>query len=322
MKNLLQFKFDFLYKISIKQQKKRMKPATFTTKIDVNLAPKLKSDLEDQGFILTNPPYTIFAAKKKGITCVLYQSGSLVVQGKNKAEFIEFYLEPEILKSFNFTHPEAFVSMTSRIGIDESGKGDFFGPLCVGGLYADEKGIKKLISLNIRDSKKITDKSILDIAAILKANYKIAVIRIFPEKYNELYLKFKNLNHLLAWAHSSVISQLVEKTSCKNVIIDQFANKSVVESAVRRKNLKINLEQRTKAEEDPIVAGASIIARAAFLKGLEELSAEYNQKLPKGASSFVIDIGRKFVEKHGPEALEKVAKIHFKTKDAILNNNH
>ncbi|NGX34989.1 MAG: Ribonuclease HIII [Candidatus Anoxychlamydiales bacterium] len=298
-----------------------MKRATFTTKIDINLAPKLKNDLVEKGFSLTNPAYTIFSAKKKGITLVLYKSGSLVVQGKEKDEFIEFYLEPEILKTFSYTNPEAFVSMTSRIGVDEAGKGDFFGPLSVAGLYADEKGIKKLISLNIRDSKKISDKSILDIADMLKANFQIATVRIFPEKYNDLYLKFKNLNHLLAWAHTSVISQLVEKTSCKNVIIDQFANKSVVESAVRRKSLSINLEQRTKAEEDPIVAGASIIARAAFLKGLEELSAEYNQKLPKGASSFVIDIGRKFVETHGPEALEKVAKIHFKTKDVILNGD-
>ncbi|HEU63927.1 MAG: Ribonuclease HIII [Candidatus Anoxychlamydiales bacterium] len=298
-----------------------MKPATFTTKIDVNLGPKLKNDLEEKGFSLTNPPYTIFSAKKKGVTLVLYKSGSLVVQGKEKDEFIEFYLEPEILKTFSYTNPEAFISMTSRIGVDESGKGDFFGPLCVAGLYADEKGIKELISLNIRDSKKISDKSILDLANILKAKFKIAVVRIFPEKYNDLYLKFKNLNHLLAWAHTSVISELVEKTSCKNVIIDQFANKSVVESAVRRKSLAIHLEQKTGAEEDPIVAGASIIARAAFLKGLEELSSEYDQKLPKGASSFVIDIGRKIVEKHGPEALEKVAKLHFKTKEAILNGD-
>jgi len=298
-----------------------MKPATFTTKIDVNLAPKLKNDLEEKGFSITIPPYSIFSAKKKGITLVLYKSGSLVVQGKEKDEFIEFYLEPEILKTFSYTNPEAFISMTSRIGVDESGKGDFFGPLCIAGLYADEKGIKELISLNIRDSKKISDKSILDLANILKAKFKIAVVRIFPQKYNELYLKFKNLNQLLAWGHTTVISELVEKTSCKNVIIDQFANKSVVASAVKRKDLSIHLEQRTKAEEDPVVAAASIIARAAFLKGLEELSSEYEQKLPKGASSFVIDIGRKIVEKHGPEALEKVAKLHFKTKEAILNGN-
>jgi len=298
----------------------KSKIATFSTKIDINLASKLQKDLEEQGFAITTLPYTIFSAKKKGITCVLYQSGSLIVQGKNKDDFIEFYLEPKILKSFKYTHPEALISMISRIGIDEAGKGDFFGPLCVGGLYADEKDIKKLISLNVRDSKKISDKSILDLAEILKANFKISVLRIFPEKYNELYIKFRNLNHLLAWAHSTVISQLVEKTSCKNVIIDQFANKNVVAEAIKRKKLDIHLEQKTKAEEDPVVAAASILARAGFLKGLEELSSQYNEKFPKGASFLVIDFGKKFVEKHGSEALEKVAKIHFKTKEDIINN--
>ncbi len=300
----------------------KSKTATFTAKVDINLADKLKKDLEDQGFEIKNLPYAIFSAQKKGITCVLYESGSLVVQGKEKDDFIEFYLEPEILKSFKYTHPEALISMISRIGVDEAGKGDFFGPLCIGGLYADEQGIKKLISLNIRDSKKVSDKSILDLAEILKQNFQISVIRIFPQKYNNLYLKFKNLNYLLAWAHSTVIAQLVEKTSCKEVIIDQFANKSVVESAIKMKKLDIHLQQRTKAEEDPVVAGASILARAGFLKGLEELSSQYNEKFPKGASSLVIDIGKKFVEKHGSEALEKVAKVHFKTKEDILNNQN
>jgi len=298
----------------------KSKPATFSTKIDINLAPKLKKDLEDQGFLITCPAYTIFNAKKKGVTCILYKSGSLVVQGKDKHDFIEFYLEPEILKSFKYSHPEAHISMVPRIGVDEAGKGDFFGPLCIAALYADEQGIKKLISLNIRDSKKIADKTILDMANMLKSDFQIATIRIFPEKYNDLYLKFKNLNHLLAWGHATVISQLVEKTSCKDVIIDQFANKVVVESAIRRKSLDINLEQKTHAEEDPVVAAASILARASFLKGLEELSAKYNHKLPKGASSLVIDSGKKFVELHGDEKLEKVAKIHFKTKEEIISD--
>jgi len=295
------------------------KPATFSTKIDINLAPKIIKDLKDQGFSITSSAYTIFVAKKNGITCVMYKSGSLIVQGRKKDEFIEFYLEPNILKKFEYTHPDSLVSMTARIGVDEAGKGDFFGPLCIAGIYADEKCIKKLIANNIRDSKKISDKSIVDFANVIKQNCEIAIIRIFPEKYNNLYLKFKNLNSLLAWGHSSVISQLVAKTKCKEVIIDQFANKSVVENAIRKKNLEINLTQKTGAEEDPVVAAASILARASFLKGLEELSDQYNHKFLKGASSLVIESGRKFVEKYGADALEKVAKVHFKTKNQIVD---
>ena len=297
----------------------KIKPSCFTTKIDLKLSKKLKVDLETQGFTFTKPAYTIFSAKKKGVTLALYESGSLVVQGKAKDEFIEFYLEPEILKSFKYTHPEAHISMNSRIGVDEAGKGDFFGPLCIAALYADEEGIKKLISMNVRDSKKFTDKSVLKLAAFLKSNFKISVVRLFPQKYNELYIKFQNLNHLLAWGHSTVIENLVQRTNCQDVIIDQFANEAVVEKAVKRKKLKINLVQRTHAEEDPVVAGASILARAAFLKGLDELSDEHKIKLPKGASSIVVNMGREFVKRNGPEALEKVAKIHFKTKQDILN---
>ncbi len=299
----------------------KKKPNTFTTKIDLKLKDQLKNDLENQGFTFKTLPYAIFAANKKGVTCVLYESGSLVVQGKEKDGFIEFYLEPEILKSFKYSHPEAHIPMHSRIGVDEAGKGDFFGPLCIAGLYADKQGIKQLISMGVKDSKIFSDKKILELANGIKTSFANSIIRIFPEKYNDLYLKFKNLNYLLGWAHSTVIAQLAVKTACKDVIIDQFANKFVVDNAVKRKKIDVNLEQRTKAEEDPVVAAASILARAAFLKGLDELSAQFEVKFPKGASRFVIDMGKKFVTKYGPEHLEKVAKIHFKTKQDILNSN-
>ncbi|NGX56204.1 MAG: Ribonuclease HIII [Candidatus Anoxychlamydiales bacterium] len=297
------------------------KPNTFTCKLDLNLKDQLLKDLKEFGFSFTKPNYTIFKANKKNVVVVLYESGSLVVQGKEKDEFIEFYLEPNILKSFKFSHPHAHVSMVSRIGVDEAGKGDFFGPLCIAGVHADEDSIKKLIQANIRDSKKISDKEILKLAGIISKLCDHEIIRLFPEKYNELYLKFKNLNSLLAWGHVTVIDNLHKKTNCKNVIIDQFANKSVVENLVKRKKLDIDLEQRTKAEEDPVVAAASILARASFVKGIDELSKKYEIKLPKGASRTVIDFGKKFVAKYGPDYLEKVAKIHFKTKDNILNDD-
>ncbi len=300
----------------------KKKPACFSTTIDLNLKEKLRRDLEDQGFKISIPPYTIFSAQKKGITCALYESGKLVVQGKEKDEFIEFYLEPEILKEFKYTNPEAHVPMHARIGVDEAGKGDFFGPLCIAGLYADEKKIKELISMGVKDSKKMSDKSILEFAKELKKNFVHEIVRIFPEKYNELYLKFKNLNYLLGWGHATVIANLHKKTSCKDVLIDQFADKSVVETAVKRKEIEVNLVQRHKGEEDVVVAGASILARASFLSGLEQLSQDYNHQFPKGASKIVIKEGQKFVAVHGAELLEKVAKIHFKTKDEILNSNN
>jgi len=293
--------------------------SSFVTKIDVALADKIKNDLLDQGFELSTPQYTIFAAKKKGVSCTLYSSGKLMVQGKDKKDFISFYLEPEILKDLSFSHPETMVDGTARIGIDEAGKGDFFGPLCIAGVYADEEGIKKLLDLGVRDSKKMNDKVITALASQIKSLFPHSIVRLFPEKYNELYGKFKNLNTMLAWGHSTAIEELVEKTGCRNAIIDQFAGEHVVENALKRKNLDITLTQRHYGEEDPVVAAASLLARSAFVEGIDSVGKMLDIHLPKGASAQVIQAGKKVLQMHGRPGLEKSGKMHFKTLEAILH---
>lgn len=288
----------------------------FVTTINTNLAKKLKTDLTAQGFELTTPQYTLFAAKKKDISCTLYESGKLVVQGKGMTEFIEFYLEPEILQEFSYTNPE--VDESDRIGIDESGKGDFFGPLCIAGVYAPGKDVLILKKLGVQDSKKITDASIEKISKQICANFAHHIVKINPLKYNELHAKFGNLNHLLAWGHATTIENLVQRTDCHNVIIDQFAAEGVVVNALKRKHLDLNLTQRHRAEEDLVVAAASILARAAFLNGLQRLSDELGISLPKGASTATIQAGRKLVRKYGNEILQRAAKVHFKTTKEVL----
>ncbi len=297
-----------------------MHATTFTAKVDIHLAEKLLADLPQQGFELTKPPYTVFAAKKKGVSCTLYESGNLVVQGKDMQEFIEFYLEPEILQAFHFSHPEAHLNLTPHIGMDEAGKGDFFGPLCVGAVYADSEGIKKLHEMGVKDSKRFSDASILKLARKIRAAYPYVVIRLFPQKYNEIYGRFKNLNRLLGWAHAAALGDLTKKTACKKAILDQFAEKHVVETALKQKQIDVELEQRVRGEEDLVVAAASILARCGFLEGLETLSQEYGLIIPKGAGPIVIDAGLKLVEKYGREVLEKVAKTHFKTQQEILSH--
>lgn len=296
-----------------------MQSPTFTVKVDLSLAEKLLSDLPQQGFEITKPPYTVFSAKKKGVSCTLYESGNLVVQGKEKQEFIEFYLEPEILKSFQFSHAEALLDLTPHIGLDEAGKGDFFGPLCIGSVFAGGEEIQKLHQMGVKDSKRFSDESILKLARKIRAAYPYIVIRLFPQKYNELYGRFKNLNRLLGWAHAAALGDLSSKTGCKKAILDQFAEKHVVESALKQKRIEVDLEQRVRGEEDLVVAAASILARAGFLEGLEKLSEEYGMILPKGAGPAVIDAGVKLVEKFGVEILDKVAKTHFKTKAEVLS---
>lgn len=288
----------------------------FVKKIDVALADKLRADLIDQGFEISTPPHTIFSGKTRGVSCTLYTSGKLLVQGKDMQDFIAFYLEPEILKDLSFSYPNTVVDATPRIGIDEAGKGDYFGPLCIAGVYASEEGMKKLSDLKVRDSKRMGDPAIAAMAAEIKSYLPHAIVKLFPHKYNELYGKFKNLNRLLAWGHATAIEELVQNTGCRKVIIDQFASEEVVERALKT---PVDLTQRHYGEEDPVVAAASILARAAFVEGLEALARMVELKLPKGANSQVIDAAKQVLAKHGKEMLAKVAKLHFKTTQQITH---
>jgi ribonuclease HIII len=290
----------------------------FVATIDLQLSEKLRKDLMEQGFEFSQPPYSIFSAKKKGISCTLYSSGKLTVQGKEMSSFMEFYLEPEILKATPFTYQDIDIDCSGRIGIDESGKGDFFGPLCIAGVFAEGDAVKQLKSLGVRDSKALNDVAIIKIAQKIRANYTHHIVKINPARYNELYQQFRNLNRLLAWGHATTIEKLVIDTGCPKVIIDQFAAEEVVLTALKRKALNIELTQRHRAEEDLIVAAASILAREAFLLGLAALEREFDMELPKGASAGTIRAGKAFVSKFGKDALSRVGKLHFKTLDAIL----
>jgi len=289
----------------------------FVTTITKEQAEALKKLLIQQGFELTQPPYTLYSGKKTAVSCSVYTSLKLTVQGKGKREFIEFHLEPEILKATPFTHPTSTCDQTARIGIDEAGKGDFFGPLCVAGVYAEGPHIANLISMGVRDSKSISDKEIHILAAKIKKECPSHVITLNPSTYNELYTKFRNVNSLLAWGHATAIETLFKAFPCKKAIIDQFGHESLVRNAVLRKQIDIELIQRHKAEEDVVVAAASILARAAFLTGLEKLSIEVDMPLPKGATS-VIKTGKILVQKWGKDILSKVSKSHFRTTEQVL----
>lgn len=303
-------------------------PATYVTTLDLAKAKSLRAGLVARGFELTQPEHTLFAGKKEGVTCVLYASGKLVVQGKKRGEFIEFFLEPEILQTFgtpsrtgSLLSPSSSILLdtSGRIGIDESGKGDLYGPLCIAGVYAEGAAIDELKRIGVVDSKKLTDARATLLAKKIRACCPYHIVRISPMKYNELYVLFKNLNRLLAWGHATAIEQLARETGCHQVIIDQFAAEHVVETALARKGLDVHLTQRHRAEEDVVVAAASILARHAFLEGLAMLSNDMQIPLPKGCNQGVVSVGRQLVARYGREILHKVAKMHFKTILEILN---
>ncbi len=205
-----------------------------------------------------------------------------------------------------------------RIGIDESGKGDYFGPLVIAAVFVDATTQGELALMQVRDSKKISDGRILEMAPDIKMICPHSIIAIGPRKYNELYAKIRNLNRLLAWGHAKALENILERVSCARAISDQFGDERLILNALQEKGRKIILEQRTKAESDLAVAAASILARAEFLTRLSRLSQEVGTTLPKGASPAVELAARMVIKKHGRERLESVAKLHFKTTQAVL----
>ncbi|MDE2728661.1 MAG: ribonuclease HIII [Gemmatimonadota bacterium] len=211
-----------------------------------------------------------------------------------------------------------------HIGTDESGKGDYFGPLVVGGVLVETGTRKQLVTLGIRDSKKLGDARCRELAAEIRricvGKYREVIIP--PERYNTLYEEFRregrNLNHLLAWGHARTIESLLEGTPCKLAVTDQFGNESYIRSRLMKKGREIELIQEHRGERYLAVAAASILARDRFLEYLERLSGEASLTLPKGAGAPVVAAGRKYVERHGADKLPSVAKMHYKTTAQVV----
>lgn len=298
--------------------------STYTCKLDSAQAATLRVYLRDHDFVFREVPHAEYAAAGPNVNAVFYTSGKLVVQGKGTSEFVEFVLEPLILKEAKMGYEEVLdpTLLSPRIGVDESGKGDFFGPLCIAGVYVNEKVIAAWKEAGVRDSKAIgSDKKIAELAELIRKtpNCVWTTIPIGNEAYNRLMAKFKSVNRLLAWGHARAIENLMEKRHLMNplperAISDQFAaDKATVAKALMALGREIELVQRHKAESDLAVAAASILARDEFVQRLRRLGQEYNVAFPKGAGVNVDAIAKTFVETRGAGELSKVAKIHFRT---------
>lgn len=205
------------------------------------------------------------------------------------------------------------------IGVDESGKGDFFGPLVVAAFWAPESALGAIKALGVKDGKGIADKRLLVIDEQLRQAYPYALEVILPEQYNETYETIRNLNRLLAAAHARVIDRLLHEHDADLVIIDQFGKADLVVDALAMHEHDVVLEQRFRGEEIPQVAAASIIARAEFIRRLQALSEEFATPLPKGAAPIVDKAGVELVRKHGRGVLTKAAKVHFKNFQRVVN---
>jgi ribonuclease HIII len=281
---------------------------------------QLRTLLEELGFEFAPKQWTIFFAQKNKLSVAVYEKGpKVLVQGKGAEEFVQFELEPKILGEAKLGYeevhsPEMF---EPHFGVDESGKGDFFGPLVIAGAYVDPGIARKLLDSGVVDSKRISSDARIRALADTIRNSSLGLVEtvlIGPTKYNELYEKFGNLNKLLGWGHARVIENLLaKKPDCPRALSDQFADARVVEQSLLRHGRRIQIEQRPKAESDIAVAAASILAREAFINWLERKGTEIGLRLDRGVSKAVKESAKKLVEMNGPGALRSVAKVHFRT---------
>ena len=305
-----------------------MKQNSFTIKLTGEQQEKLAALLRAPHYTLVEVPYTQIAADTGTCRVNLYTSGKCLVQGKGAEEWITFTLEPEVLGEarigYDAVHdPE---SVEPHMGIDESGKGDFFGPLVIASVYTDAKSVEFLKELGARDSKKISsDRVALQMASDIrkKLEGKYAIVAIGPEAYNRMYAKISNVNRLLAWGHARAIENLLEKVpDCPRALSDKFGPTTRIERALMEKGKKIKMDQRTKAESDPAVAAASILARAGFLMALRKMEKDFGiETVPKGCSAKVKQIAAELVANKGPGILLKTCKCHFKTTEEVLGMN-
>jgi len=293
---------------------------SYTHPLTKEQATKLRALLEELGFEFSPKQWTIFFAQKNKLSVAVYEKGpKVLVQGRGVEEFVQFELEPKILGEAKLGYeevhsPEMF---QPHFGVDESGKGDFFGPLVIAGVYVDPGIARKFLDAGVVDSKRIgSDARIRALADMIRESSLglVETVLIGPAKYNELYEKFGNLNRLLGWGHARVIENLLaRKPGCPRSLSDQFADAGVIRASLLKHGRKIAIEQRPRAESDIAVAAASIVAREAFINWLDRKSKELGLRLQRGVSPGVKESARKLVKMNGPGAWREMAKVHFPT---------
>ncbi len=298
----------------------------FVVKIDDLQREKLRAVLEAKSWDFAEAPYAYWKVSGPKISLVAYTSGKLTIQGANAAEFVEFTLEPEILQGLLPAGPAAALAeldKTPHGGIDESGKGDVFGPLCVACVFSEGRVAEELAAIGVCDSKMISgDRKIYSLEKQIRGicGDRCSVLILRNPTYNRLYRQIGNLNRLLAWGHARVMENILEKhPECPRMLSDQFAGENVMRRALLAKGRLIRFEQHPRAESDVAVAAASILARAAFIREMDALGKELGISLMRGAGPQVAETAKVLAVRGGAELLERCAKMHFRTCENALH---
>jgi ribonuclease HIII len=259
--------------------------------------------------------YVEYAFKSKhGAVATLYSSGKLVIQGKENLNSVISHLKSSKGESD---------TIQPHVGVDEVGKGDYFGPMVVVACYVNNEFADKISQLGFADSKRFTDKKIIELYTYVKEYPYYYSSILMPSEYNDIVNEVGNVSIVLAREHSKCIEMALKdlksnKIPCKSVVIDQFSSsKYRILDELGELGKKVEVKQFHKGESDIAVAAASIIARGIFVEEFEKMNKKYDFDFPKGASN-VVDSALQFLQTHGREELRNVAKVGFKTTQRIL----
>ncbi|MHC4971029.1 MAG: ribonuclease HIII [Planctomycetota bacterium] len=285
---------------------------TTTLKLTAEEIAALRQDLNTAGFEFRRLDHAHFQARGEGVVVNAYRSGKVVVQGKGEATFLR-------ARGLATTPPPSLDEPVA--GSDESGKGDYFGPLVVSAVVVDPSQEAALAEAGVRDSKQMSDTATHRAAAAIRQLCPHAVCALNPTEYNEHHERDRNVALFLAQKHAEALAAAIKDApACARVVIDQFTFAERLEDALKQHGVDLPVEIRPRAEDNPAVAAASVLARSEFLLGLRDLGTEYGLELPKGAGQNVETVGRRFFQDYGIEALRAVAKIHFKTTKRVTEN--
>jgi ribonuclease HIII len=288
-----------------------MGQVTLVLKLSAEEQERLRSRMASGIFEYRVTPYARFSARGEGVIVTLYDSGKLVIQGDDPAAFARKYLDRAEEPADKAGLPEAGARVL--VGSDEAGKGDYFGPLVVAAVRVDPAQRKEIHATGTIDSKKLSEERVRRLAPALQGRYEHALEILDPSAYNAEYGRFGNLNPLLAELHARAIKRLARPGDV--VLVDRFGDERLISR--RLEGLEVELHQTPRAEREPAVAAASVIARLAFLEHLKALSEESAVDLPKGAGIQVDEAARRYIQIHGFQAIGKVAKIHFKNTERL-----
>ena len=282
-------------------------------KVDPAGAPAMAEALQQEGVPLEPCDHAFFRARPRGCTITFYRSGKVMLQGPESERWgVRLGLPAPGAGGGGAAAPDD----RAAVGSDESGKGDYFGPLVVAAVYAPPARIGLLQEAGVQDSKALADRRCATLAGWIEREFPLARRVLMPSDYNRRHRECGgNLNVLLAALHAECLKELLPRLTAGGggrLVVDKFGPESRVQEALGGLPPGVELIQVPRAEEHPLVAAASILARAEFLEGLKRCSETAARNLPKGCGPAVPRTAAWIREVGGEGLLEQVAKLHFK----------